>query len=127
MAHALHICRPQAYIGLMKRLMLPLALLLASPAAAQDDNSQLRDGFDLFGEATRMILEGLVEEMEPMLEEIQPFIQDDMIPFFQNLGEQIDDLSHYELPERLPNGDIIIRRSPDAPPWGDAPVGEVEL
>jgi hypothetical protein len=28
----------------------------------------------------------------------------------------IDDLSAYEMPERLPNGDILIRRRADAPP-----------
>ena len=44
----------------------------------------------------------------------------------------IDDLSAYEMPERLPNGDIIIRRIPEAsPPVQDAPEvgegGDVEL
>ena len=94
-----------------------LTCCLAAPAAADDSNSQIRDGFNLFEEGARLIIEGLVDEMEPMLEEITPFLEEEMLPFFQELAGLIDDLAVYELPERLPNGDIIIRRSPDAPPW----------
>lgn len=104
-------------------MKLRIALLiscLAAPAAAQDDDSQIRDGLDLFGEGARLILEGLREEMAPMLDEVQPFFEEEMLPFLQELGGMIDDLAIYELPERLPNGDIIIRRSPDAPPWDPA-------
>ena len=94
-----------------------LITCLAAPAAAQDDTNQIRDGLDLFGEGARLILEGLRDEMEPMLDEVRPFFEEEMLPFLAELSELIDDLAVYELPERLPNGDIIIRRSPDAPPW----------
>ena len=30
---------------------------------------------------------------------------------------QLDSLTYYELPEVQLNGDILIRRSPDAPPY----------
>jgi hypothetical protein len=45
------------------------------------------------------------------------------------MGELMDDVTSYELPERLPNGDIIIRRSPDAPEFDPTmdESGEVEL
>ena len=99
----------------MKHAALALALLAATPATAQDENDSLRDGLDLFSEGSRMILEGLVEGMRPMLEEAQPFFEEDVLPFLQGLGAVVDDLTHYEMPERLPNGDIIIRRRPDAP------------
>lgn len=33
----------------------------------------------------------------------------------------VDDPRHYELPEVLPNGDIIIRRRRDAPPFDARP------
>jgi hypothetical protein len=40
----------------------------------------------------------------------------------------VDDVRHYELPEFLPNGDIILRRKPDAPVWSPDPdSGEIEL
>ncbi|MEJ6394015.1 AAA+ family ATPase [Gymnodinialimonas sp. 2305UL16-5] len=106
------------------------ALALASPAAAQDEN-QLGDGLDRLGEGMGLILEGLMEEMRPMLEEARPYFEDEVLPFLDRMGELMDDLSSYELPERLPNGDIIIRRSEDAPPFEPelepGPGGDVEL
>ena len=84
---------------------------------ADEQDSQIRDGLDLFGEGARLILEGLRDEMQPMLDEITPFLEEEMLPFLARLGTLVDDITVYELPERLPNGDIIIRRSPDAPPW----------
>ncbi len=101
----------------MKPYAALLVACLATPALADDETSQFRDGLDLFGEGARLMLEGLRDEMEPMLDEVRPFIEDEMLPFFERLVSLIDDLAVYELPERLPNGDIIIRRSPDAPPW----------
>jgi hypothetical protein len=73
-----------------------------------------------------------MDDMRPMLEEARPFFEEEMLPFLESLGSLIDDLSAYEMPERLPNGDIIIRRSPDHPwPDPDEPVvgeeGDVEL
>jgi hypothetical protein len=108
-----------------------LCLTVAAPAAAQD-NGDTERGFDLLREGSRMILEGLMDDMRPMLEEARPFFEEEMLPFLESLGSLIDDLSAYEMPERLPNGDIIIRRSPDHP-WidPDEPVvgegGDVEL
>ncbi|MEL6954411.1 MAG: hypothetical protein AAFN09_06500 [Pseudomonadota bacterium] len=104
-------------------LTLPLAAL-PGQATAQDENDALRDGLELFGEGARRLLEGLGQEMEPMLDELRPFFEEDMLPFLQGLADQIDDLAVYEMPERLPNGDIIIRRRPDAPPWGSVEIGE---
>jgi hypothetical protein len=100
----------------MKRPLTILAftLALATPVAAQDDNATA-EGFDLLREGSRMILEGLLEEMRPMIEEARPFFEEEMLPFLERLGSLIDDLAAYEMPERLPNGDIIIRRLPDRP------------
>lgn len=103
-------------------------LAIAAPATAQDD-SELSEGLGLLGEGTRLIFEGLMEEMRPILEEARPYFEEDVLPFLNRMGELMDDFTSYELPERLPNGDIIIRRSPDAPPFepdvGEG--GEVEL
>lgn len=109
------------------------ALAIAAPAVAEDDTAQnggdVSEGLGLLGEGTRMILEGLMEEMRPMLEEARPYFEEEVLPFLNRMGELMDDVTSYELPERLPNGDIIIRRSPDAPEFdpevGDG--GDVEL
>jgi hypothetical protein len=70
-----------------------------------------------------------MDDMRPLLEEARPFFEEEMLPFLERLSTLIDDLAAYELPERLPNGDIIIRRSPDAPPVDDPEPreGEIEL
>ena len=102
-------------------IALTLALVLASPAVAQDsdDDSNLREGWGLLSEGSRLILEGLAEEM-------RPFVDEHLLPTIAELGALIDDVALYELPERLPNGDIIIRRrvplDPDATPEGEDPV-----
>jgi hypothetical protein len=112
-------------------IILALCLAMATPATAQDEGDTQR-GFDLLREGSRLILEGLMDDVRPMLESARPFFEEEMLPFLESLGSLIDDLSAYEMPERLPNGDIIIRRSPDHPwPDPDEPVvgedGDVEL
>ena len=101
-----------------------LSVALAAPAAAQEE-SETERGFDLLREGSRMILEGILEDMRPMLEEARPFFEEEMLPFLESLGALMDDMTAYEAPERLPNGDIIIRRSPDRPwPTPEPEVGE---
>ena len=79
----------------------------------------------------QMFLEGIMTEMEPALDEMQNFAEQvgpglselmrQMGPAFADLMNRIDDLSNYEPPVILPNGDIIIRRKQDAPDW-DGPI-----
>lgn len=103
------------------------ALAIATPVTAQDNgeapDGDVTEGLDLLGEGAQMILEGLMEEMRPLLEEARPYFEDEVLPFLNRMGELMDDVTSYELPERLPNGDIIIRRSDDAPPF-EPEVGE---
>ena len=113
-----------SYFNGMKFHAALLVAMLATPVLADEQDSQIRDGLDLFGEGARLILEGLRDEMAPVLEEVRPFLEEEMLPFLEQLGSLIDDITVYELPERLPNGDIIIRRSPDAPPWEPIEDGE---
>ena len=57
--------------------------------------------------------------MERFSQESQAFMQEWMTqlsPMLESLRDKIDDLSNYEPPEVLPNGDIIIRRKPDVSP-----------
>lgn len=52
---------------------------------------------------------------------------DEVSPMIERLDTLIDDLDRYEAPEMLPNGDIIIRRRPDAPPFEPSEDGSVAL
>ncbi len=116
-----------------------LAITPALPVMAQDTpDAEVEEGFDLMEEGARMLMRGLMSEMEPALrdmrdafEQMGPAFADfasSVGPAFAELLEQVDDFRHYEAPEFLPNGDIIIRRAPDAPDWQPAPdEGEIEL
>lgn len=50
-------------------------------------------------------------------------------PLADKLRRLVDDIDAYEAPERLPNGDIIIRRKPESAPPAPLPPpeGGVEL
>jgi len=93
-----------------------LATLATAPAAAQDGRDDLRDGTDMMSEAMRLLLQGLMKEIEPAL---------------RGLEGALDDLDAYHPPEVLPNGDILIRRkrpSPEADPEREpGPDGQIEL
>lgn len=113
----------------LRMLCFAVALGFANPAPAQTPapEDDLRRGLELLGQGAREMLEGLMDEMRPLLE-------DEVVPMLERLGALVDDLSHYQLPELLPNGDILIRRAPDAPPLEAAPDlppigegGEVEI
>lgn len=101
--------------------------LTVSPVLAQDDDSELQDGFNLMEEGAKMLMRGLMSEIEPKIDELRgtmemmgPALAEFMReigPAFTALLEQVDDLRNYQAPELLPNGDIIIRRKPDAPLW----------
>ncbi|NNL18844.1 MAG: hypothetical protein HKP37_08915 [Boseongicola sp.] len=92
----------------MKRLLIPLAFV-ATPLFAQDTPEL--EGRDLMSEALRLFMRGLLEEMEPAIDD---------------LSALLDNLDAYHAPEVLPNGDIIIRRKTPLEP--DEPAGgEIEL
>jgi len=69
-----------------------------------------------------------VEEFSDLAQELQPALEmlaTEFGPAMAELFQTLDDIRYYEPPEVLPNGDIIIRRSPDAPefnPKNDAPI-----
>ncbi len=92
----------------MKRitLFLTAALIAAGPALADDNRpatDDFRDGAQKFGEALDHFFDGLSKEMEPMAEA------------WHDLLEDLGDLNQYEAPEKLPNGDILIRRKTPLP------------
>ncbi len=120
----------------MKRIALPfvLACSMSLPLAAQETEQE--DGFSLMEEGAKLFFRGIIEEMEPalddlrgMAEEMQPafrrFVQE-MGPALADLMDKVDDWTVYHPPEILPNGDIILRRKTPQE-RADEPQGEVEL
>ncbi|MGR3466801.1 MAG: hypothetical protein ACU0CI_02905 [Shimia sp.] len=117
----------------MKRYLLIFALV-ASPALAQEEPDTER-GLSLMERGAQLFLEGLLNEVEPaisdlaaLLEQAGPQFEEMMRamgPAFAELISRLDDISNYEAPELLPNGDIIIRRKPNAPDFD--PSEGVEL
>ena len=86
-------------------------VILASSAIGQeDDKGDMAEGLDLLSEGTRLLMEGLMQELAPALE---------------GLRDGLDDLNAYHPPEMLPNGDIIIRRR--TPLSDDSPEDGIDL
>lgn len=110
----------------MKRFLIPVLLALPLPALAQSvEDSQ--DGIGMIERGLGIIGENLRREFGPDLERLageMGGVLSDMAPMLRDLAVLVDDLSNYEAPERLANGDVLIRRKPDAPPpppLGDRP------
>jgi hypothetical protein len=112
-------------------LITALAAALALPAAAQEETAPEtptdRDGGTLMEEGARMILRGLLQELEPAIEDLESrggelregfeALASEMGPAIRDILRLVDEARYYEAPEVLPNGDIVIRRKPDAPPY----------
>lgn len=101
--------------------------LTISPLAAQEagDAEGGEDGPSLMERGAELFWRGLREEMQPSLQELEGFMSRigpsmqsflaEMGPALADIADKVEDWSRYEAPEILPNGDIIIRRKPDAP------------
>lgn len=120
----------------MKQIALPLVLvsLMSVPLSAQE--AEKDDGLSLMEEGARLFFRGIIEEMEPAMddlrglaEEMRPALRsfvDEMGPALAELLDKVDDWTAYHPPEILPNGDIILRRkTPDE--QLDEPQGEVDI
>lgn len=97
----------------MKQLLV-LALLasMAAPAPAG-----IFKQFEEFSEESQKFLEGWANKLGPSLDALGPRLE--------ALIDKVDDWTLYELPEILPNGDIIMRRKPPkAPAKPEAPAPE---
>lgn len=107
----------------MKQLVLAFALAAAGPVTAQTapENEAVEEGFSLMEEGAKLLLKGLMSEMEPALDEMGKALSEmepalkELQPKMLELLALVDDLTNYAAPERLENGDILIRRKPDAP------------
>ncbi|SLN39584.1 hypothetical protein [Pseudooctadecabacter jejudonensis] len=123
----------------MKHVILSACLVLsvnALPLSAQtQEEGGIEEGFSLMEEGAKLLFRGLMSEMEPAIDEFSDMAQElepalellatEMGPALMELVRTLDSVRYYEAPEILPNGDIIIRRSPDAPeftPPENAPI-----
>ncbi len=112
----------------MKHTALILCLALAPlPATAQDSTpAPEEDGPSLMERGLALFFEGFRRELEPALEGMGEALTE-MKPAIDKLVALMDDITNYQAPEMLENGDIIIRRKPDAPPVEPPTTPGVEL
>ncbi|MDO5603951.1 MAG: hypothetical protein Q4G25_02205 [Paracoccus sp. (in: a-proteobacteria)] len=85
----------------------------APPPVTQDSPA------DSFETELDGIMEGLFQRMRPHLEGLGNELAgtlNEFGPALNELSGLVDDISNYQRPERLENGDIIIRRRAEAPP-----------
>lgn len=101
---------------------------MLSAALAGPNAVPAQEGGGLLDEGMREFLDGMTRDLEPLLrdfaESVEPRLRGlvtDMGPLLETLAELMSDLDQYEAPERLPNGDIIIRRKP-APEAAEPPA-----
>lgn len=99
-------------------LLVIASLGLPGGAAAQTESDE---GPGIIG----TLMENLFRELEPELDQLgtdMGGLASKFGPILSDMSVLIDDLRNYQAPERLENGDIILRRDPDAPP--PPPIGE---
>lgn len=98
-----------------QRLTPPEPQVEVPPPSPRDD---MAAGKSLVERGAEMFLRGLFEEMAPELDEMQKGLgeaAEQLGPRLRELLALVDDMRNYQAPERLPNGDIVIRRLPGAP------------
>ena len=118
-------------VALLAALMLlpglPVAAL-AAPAATADADRIAEDaeqGLDLMERGARLFMNSLLDRIAPELDAMGEELGSALgllAPAMTDIARLMDDIGHYQAPERLENGDILIRRRPDAPPA--PPIGE---
>lgn len=129
-------------------LMIPVALLPVMAAAQDTTQTEPESGFGAIKRGFGMIFDGLKDEVDPAIDglkdkagtlkdkayETGPELRDwvaSMGPALRDLAAKVGDLNDYQKPEKLPNGDIILRRKvpldPENPAQSDLPEGQIEL
>lgn len=112
--------RPHTLASLTFALCLAAAPLAAQEAAPADPAPE-DEGLSLMQRGAELLLRGLMDEVEPGLRDMEQALRL-MEPELRALVDMVGDLRNYEAPEKLPNGDILIRRKADAPPLPQDPA-----
>lgn len=99
-----------------------LAVAAALPATAEQNRPAEPLPVQSTPAPERRLPEDIERAFRDMMERLRPAL-DDLLGVMR-VFEDIDSIGNYEAPEVLPNGDILIRRRDDAPPWPpeDAPA-----
>ncbi|HCE70945.1 hypothetical protein KQ247_14290 [Ruegeria pomeroyi] len=116
-------------------LVIALGLMLTAPLAATAQEEE-EPGRSLMERGAELFLKGLSQEVEPALRDLRDMagkvgpsvlsFLEQMGPALADLADKVEDWSVYEMPEMLPNGDIIIRRKTPLPdPAPEQPADEV--
>ncbi|MGV6811640.1 MAG: hypothetical protein ACWA47_05300 [Brevirhabdus sp.] len=120
-----------AFLPALTAALLIGAAPFAPVAQAQETTSpeaeqKLREGAELLNEGLQLLLNGMKDDVVPLLEDLRDQLGDEVGPLVEGLRGKLDELNAYYPPEVLPNGDIIIRRKVplQVEPGAD---GEVEL
>ena len=122
----------------MKHIILAALLSVPLPALSQEgapDGGEIEEGFSLMEEGAKLLFRGLLSEVEPAIDEfsglaseLEPALElfaTEFGPALYEMIQTLDSVRYYEAPEILPNGDIIIRRSPDAPDYAPRAPAEI--
>lgn len=104
----------------MKTAALILALTLApAPLLAQEATPETpeaeAEGPSLMERGMALFFDGFQQEIEPALDGMAGALTG-VAPALDAMMGMIDDMTNYSMPEMLENGDIIMRRKPEAPP-----------
>lgn len=93
----------------------PLLAQETTPAPPEAEAEAEAEGPSLMERGLALFFEGFQQEIEPALNGMAGALTD-MKPAFDELMAMMDDITNYSMPEMLENGDIIMRRKPEAPP-----------
>lgn len=100
----------------MHRYLVLGLLAFPAPVVAQ---TETEEGLGLIERGLGIIADNLWTEFGPQLDQLGQGMGNaltDLGPVLQDLSVLVDDLGNYQAPERLENGDILIRRKAGAPP-----------
>ena len=103
--------------ALIIALALAPAPLLAQEAAPAPPEAEA-EGPSLMERGMALFFEGFQQEIEPALDGMAGALTGvaPALDAMMGMMGMIDDMTNYSMPEMLENGDIIMRRKPEAPP-----------
>lgn len=84
------------------------------------------EGMDMIGRGMDMLMENLMRDLGPDLDRLRQDMSgalNSLSPVVGELAALVDDIGNYQAPQRLENGDILIRRKPGAPRPPALPFG----
>lgn len=97
----------------MKHAIFALMLLPTAALAQTAPPSDADKGLGLMQQGAELLFNHMMGQVEPSLQDMAKALQDAQPKLMEILG-MMDDLANYHAPEKLPNGDIILRRKTPA-------------